>query len=247
MPSWAPRPVATSSAAGTARPSAHGQATTRTATAGARASASEAPATSQPTNASTAINSAAGTNQLAILSARRWTLAFSVCASSTSRAMRAAAESAPTRSVRIVRTPSVLIDPPATSSPGSTSTGMLSPVRSERSSEAVPSTIVPSAGIRSPGRTSTRSPTRSVAVGTSSSLPSCTIVAFGALKSESARTASPARRRARSSSTRPASSTAVTTAATSKVSVPVDPRAVNERCIGIEAASVSRSAATDDT
>ena len=49
MPSWAPRPVPTSSAVGVARPSAHGQAMISTATAAVNAAVAAGPAASQPT------------------------------------------------------------------------------------------------------------------------------------------------------------------------------------------------------
>ena len=150
------------------------------------------------------------------------------------------------RAVRSVSTPVVLSAPPATSSPGSASTGMLSPVSSERSMAEVPAMTTASTGTRWPGRTTITSPTTSEATGTTISPSAVTSAASGELSSASARTASPARRRARSSSTRPASSSAVTTAATSKVRAPVEPRAVSDRCIGMVAASVSSKAATLD-
>ena len=43
MPSWAPRPVPTSSAVGVARPSAHGHAMISTATAAVKAAVADAP------------------------------------------------------------------------------------------------------------------------------------------------------------------------------------------------------------
>src|SRR6476661_5482366 len=48
MPSWAPRPDATTSAAGVARPSAHGQAMISTARAALAACVAGPPASSQP-------------------------------------------------------------------------------------------------------------------------------------------------------------------------------------------------------
>src|SRR5215216_5119716 len=49
-PSWAPRPVPTSSAVGVARPRAHGQAMMRTATAAVNASVAACPVASHPTS-----------------------------------------------------------------------------------------------------------------------------------------------------------------------------------------------------
>ena len=54
MPSWAPRPVPTSSAVGVARPSAHGQAMISTATAAVNAAARRSPAPSQNPSVATA-------------------------------------------------------------------------------------------------------------------------------------------------------------------------------------------------
>ncbi len=60
---------------------------------------------------------------------------------------------------------------PATSSPGPTSTGVLSPVSSDRSTAELPSTTTPSVAIRSPGRTTNVVPTASSSIGTWRSMP----------------------------------------------------------------------------
>ncbi len=78
MPSWAPRPVPTSSAVGVARPSAQGQAMISTATAADDANASPAPASSQPAQVSTAKPITMGTNTALIRSASRCTFALPV-------------------------------------------------------------------------------------------------------------------------------------------------------------------------
>ena len=62
MPCFAATPVPAMMAAGVARPSAHGQAMTSTATAWINASSTGAPANSQPTTVSSAITSTTGTN-----------------------------------------------------------------------------------------------------------------------------------------------------------------------------------------
>ena len=73
-PSSAPRPTAATSAAGVARPSAHGQATTRTATAALHAAAPGRPAPSQKPRVATARLITQGTKTAAIRSASRCAL-----------------------------------------------------------------------------------------------------------------------------------------------------------------------------
>ena len=75
-PSWAPRPVPTSSAVGVARPSAHGQATTSTATAAPKASAAPAPSSSQKASAAADSAITIGTNTAETRSASRWASAL---------------------------------------------------------------------------------------------------------------------------------------------------------------------------
>ena len=76
MPSSAPRPTAATSAVGVARPSAHGQATTRTATAALQAAAADTPAPSQKPSVAQARLITQGTKTAAIRSARRCALAL---------------------------------------------------------------------------------------------------------------------------------------------------------------------------
>ena len=80
MPSWAPRPVPTSSAVGVASPSAQGQAMISTATAAVNAAAAPAPAASQNTSVATARAITTGTNTAETRSASRCTGALPVCA-----------------------------------------------------------------------------------------------------------------------------------------------------------------------
>ena len=95
-PSWAPRPVPTSSAVGVASPSAHGQAMISTATAAVNANSADSPAPSQKPSVATAMPITIGTKMPETRSARRWTGALPDCASVTSRAIWASAVSLPT-------------------------------------------------------------------------------------------------------------------------------------------------------
>ena len=205
MPSCAPRPVPTSSAMGVASPSAHGQAITSTATAAVNAIEASAPAISQPTSVASATTSTIGTKMPESRSARRCASALPDCASSTSRAICASWVSAPMRVARTMTRPPALTVAPATSSPGPTSTGTDSPVKSDRSTADVPSITTPSVANFSPGRTMNSSPTASWPTGIVAStydapVPSGpgrrTRTSF-APSSSSRRNASPARRFAR--------------------------------------------------
>ncbi len=71
MPSWAPRPVPTSSAVGVASPSAHGQATMSTATAALNATSPPAPVASQAARVVTASTMTTGTKTADTRSASR--------------------------------------------------------------------------------------------------------------------------------------------------------------------------------
>ena len=119
MPSWAPRPVPTSSAVGVARPRAHGQAMISTATAAVNAAA-DAGAGAEP-------EAERGDGERDHDRARRRRrsgrpaaapAALPVCASSTSRAICASWVSAPTRVARTTSRPPALTVAPTTASPG---------------------------------------------------------------------------------------------------------------------------------
>ena len=73
MPSWAPRPVPTSSAVGVASPSAHGQAMISTATAAVNATSAPAPAASQKASVPSESAMTTGTNTAETRSASRCT------------------------------------------------------------------------------------------------------------------------------------------------------------------------------
>ncbi|SKX85095.1 Uncharacterised protein [Mycobacteroides abscessus subsp. abscessus] len=78
MPNWAPRPVATMTAIGVARPRAHGHAMTSTASPAATARSTGPPASSHAPTVTTAIATTTGTKTPATRSARRWALALPV-------------------------------------------------------------------------------------------------------------------------------------------------------------------------
>ena len=199
MPSWAPRPVPTSSAVGVARPRAHGQAMIRTATPAVNAVAAVSPVPSQNPRVPRARAMTTGTNTAEIWSASRWTGALPFWASVTSRAIWARAVSAPTRVARTTRRPPALTVAPVTASPGATSTGTGSPVSSEASMAEVPSSMMPSVATFSPGRTTNRSPTASSPIGMRTSLPSRRTATSLAPRLSRARSAAPEVRLARAS------------------------------------------------
>ena len=84
-PSWAPRPVPTSSAVGVARPSAHGQAMMSTATAALNEREASPVTTSHAANVASASTMTIGTNTADTRSARRWMGALPFWACSTRR------------------------------------------------------------------------------------------------------------------------------------------------------------------
>ena len=104
-PPLAPRPVPTMIAIGVARPSAHGHAMIRTATAltSACARRGSGPHSAHATKASTATATTAGTNHAATRSASFWIGARLRCASPTIATICASSVSAPTRSARITK------------------------------------------------------------------------------------------------------------------------------------------------
>ena len=194
IPSWAPRPVPTMSAVGVARPRAHGQATTSTATAAVKAAPAVAPKASQPPKVSSDTAMTAGTKTADTRSARRWTGALPAWAWATRRAICARAVWLPTRVARTTSRPEAFTAAPGTPSPGPTSTGTGSPVSIEASTAEAPDSTSPSVAIFSPGRTTKRSPTASSSTGTRTSPPSRSTQACLAPRSRSWRTASPDRR-----------------------------------------------------
>ena len=194
-PSWAPRPVPTIRAVGVASPSAQGQAMISTATAAVNAKLALSPVPSQNPSVPSASVITIGTNTPEMRSARRWTGALPVWASSTRRAIWASAVSAPTLVARTIRRPPALTVAPAISVPGLTSTGTDSPVSMLMSTALTPSSTMPSVATFSPGRTTKRSPTASCSTAIRRSLPSASRTATSlAPSSSSAVSAAPARR-----------------------------------------------------
>ena len=112
-PCSAPFPVPTMIAVGVARPMAHGQAMTRTATAfvSAYSSAGDGPKSAHTANVSAAMPSTTGTKTAATRSARRWIGAREPCASATRWMIRARVVSAPTRVARKTKLPVRFIVP----------------------------------------------------------------------------------------------------------------------------------------
>ena len=216
-PSWAPRPDATTRAAGVARPSAHGQAMISTASAALTACPAGLPASSHPARVSAEQASTAGTNTAQIRSAIRWMPALPAWACSTIVIRWASWVSAPTLSARTTSRPVSAIVPPVTASPAAASTGTDSPVIVLRSTADWPDRTSPSAAIRSPGRTTNRWPASSRAAGIRCSVPSSArTLTSRALAAARSRMACPAFRRARASYSRPASRNVVTETATSR-------------------------------
>ncbi|MCY1231008.1 hypothetical protein D9M72_434440 [compost metagenome] len=216
MPARAPAPVPAMIAVGVANPSAHGQAITSTATALSNAASQFPPSRPQPSTVSSAMTSTTGTNTALTWSTMRWIGALAACACSTMRMMRASTVSAPTATVRATSSPSKLIAPPVSRSPGFLGTGTLSPVSIDSSAWLLPSITSASTGMRSPGRTTTSSPTRTDASGTLASWPPRRTRAVSGRSAASARMASAVWRLARVSSHLPSRTSVITTAALSK-------------------------------
>ncbi|MCW0435574.1 hypothetical protein NB723_000538 [Xanthomonas sacchari] len=216
MPARAPTPVPTMIAVGVARPSAHGQAITNTATACTSASAKLPPSAQVAPRVSAAIASTAGTNTAAIRSTRRWIGAREPCAASTMRTICANRVSAPTPVARARSRPSWLTVAACRRLPGALATGMASPDSIASSTLEWPSSTSPSTGTRSPAATTNTSPTASSAASTSTMTPSRSTRAVVGARSSSARTAAVVRRLARASSRRPSSTRVMTLVLASK-------------------------------
>ncbi len=135
MPFSAPLPVPTMMAVGVARPSAQGQAMTSTAVKMVMLNTTLWPLTSQAAPARRAISMTIGTKYPETTSASCAIGAFEPCACSTSLTIWASAVSAPTRVARKVMVPFLLMLAPVTGSPAFFSTGMLSPVSMDSSTE----------------------------------------------------------------------------------------------------------------
>ena len=218
MPSWAARPVPTSSAVGVARPRAQGQAITSTATAAVKPPVRVAEQRPRRRRSPPRAPSTTGTNTAETRSASRCTGALvglgvpDQVGDPGDRGVAADAgdlDDQPARGVQGARRrPRRRRD---------LSTGTLSPVSIDSSTPELPSSTTPSVATCSPGRTRNRMPGRSRPTSTSRSVPSSSSrVASCAPSASSSRRADPARCLARASLQRPSSRKVVTVAATSK-------------------------------
>ena len=179
-------------ATGVARPSAHGQLITSTATAEVSASLMLPVSTIHATKVTAEITNTTGTNTPATLSAMRAMGALVALASSTSWIILASDVSAPTRVARKVNEPVRLTVAALTVSPAVFSTGIDSPVSALSSRAELPSSTTPSTGMDSPGRTRRTWPGRILSTSTVVSVPSsATTVAVLGAKSMSASIAPP--------------------------------------------------------
>ena len=115
MPSCAPRPQATISAAGVASPSAHGQAMISTASAALNARSAGLPASSHPASVRADATRTAGTKMPQIRSASRWMAAFCDWACSTRATRWASWVSRPTLTARTTSRPATTTVPAVTS------------------------------------------------------------------------------------------------------------------------------------
>ena len=166
-PNFDAAPMADTTVTGTAIARAHGDAATST----TRARVIHTPGSPLSSDPSTPTSTARiitpGTRGRAMRSARRARSPFSACACSTSSTIVVSELPVPAAVASTSRTPVVLIDPADTSMPGSTSTGIDSPVIADVSRLLRPARTMPSVAIRSPGRTTSTSPTRSSFASTS--------------------------------------------------------------------------------
>ncbi len=191
IPYSAPLPVPTMIEVGVASPSAHGHAITMTAVNAMSATVSVDPSTTYQTmKVSIAEIITAGTNHIEIRSAKSWIGAFDPCASSMSRTIFARIVSLPTRVASNSKLPTVFTVPPTTISPIFFSTGILSPVIMDSSTDEDPLMIFPSTAIFSPGRTMTTSPCTTESTAISKVFPSRTTRAVFAASPMSFRIAS---------------------------------------------------------
>ena len=159
IPHLAPTPLETMIATGVASPSAHGQLTTRTATALVNAYGTGLPVRIHIKNTIKAMVMTEGTNIPETLSAIFAMGAFVEEASLTIPIICDKVVSSPTRSALHFKNPVVLMHAAETLSPGFLSTGTDSPVRADSFTAAFPLITTPSTGMALPARTTKTSPT----------------------------------------------------------------------------------------
>ena len=216
IPFSAPFPVPTIIAVGVARPSAHGQAITKTAINTVRENTTSFPDINHASPATIAITTTTGTKYPAIISASFAIGAFEPWASSTNLIICEIAVSLPTFSALNLIVPFLFILAPTTELPIFFSTGILSPVNIDSSTEVWPSITVPSTGILEPGLTIIISPTSTSSIGISISLSSLTIIAVLGLSPINFFIASPVLPFARDSKYLPSKTNVIITPALSK-------------------------------
>ena len=151
-----------------------------------------------------AITTINGVYTCAKRSMKRWVGARTLCACSIMRMMRWMVVSCTSRVTSTISAPLPLTVPANTSSPGSFSTGTLSPVIGAWLTALCPVSIFPSIGMRSPAFMRIRSPRRSISTGIVSSLPALIRTACAGARSFS----SSSTRRARSA-VKPSSASAM--------------------------------------
>ena len=190
MPPFAPTPLPTIIATGVASPRAQGQLITRTEIPLAIAKPKSAPLKIHIANVTAATPKTTGTKTPETLSAAFETGAFIEVASLTILIICERVVSSATRNALHFKKPRLFIVAPVTLSPTNLSTGMLSPVILDSSTEASPSTTIPSAGMLSPAFTIKTSPTTNSSAGIKISLPSRKTVALLGARSISPRRAS---------------------------------------------------------
>ena len=158
MPCFTARPMPTIIAAGVAKPSAHGQAITNTATAFISAGI-QSPFSSQVRiKVSTAMATTVGTNTAAAWSATRAIGALLPCASESAAIMSPSRVWLPSCSARYTMLPSVINAPANTLLCSVLASGWDSPVRWLSSAQPLPRTTTPSAAMRSPWLARIKSP-----------------------------------------------------------------------------------------
>ncbi len=156
--------------------------------------------------------------------------------------MRAIVLSADAFSTSISSTPSTLMDPAKTGSPGPLARGMDSPVTGDSSRLESPARIRPSAATRSPGRTSTRSRGRKSDTGTVCCFPCASSrTATVGIKAVSARIPARARSAATLSSNSPTENKKTTAAASSPSPMNSAPSAATDISISMEKGEPERA------
>ncbi len=171
----------TATTSGIASPRAWGQAIIMTVTERSTANPTPLPNRDQATKVITPAVTATTTSSMAARSARSWVRERLSCAFLTTSITWLRYVSLPVRRISTTSEPSLLTEPPMTSSPALLATGIDSPVSRDSSTCDEPSRTSPSAGTFSPGLTRTRLPTPSSLTFTSLVPPSTTTWAMAGM------------------------------------------------------------------